>query len=95
MELIFKYRPASLTDDRNTYPAKSMPTVPSKFRTTLIAVMTFSLNMPFWHFTFDAVGGATVGLQSRSFCCTILGSLSQSDSVPLESPSGDAKSVIK
>jgi hypothetical protein len=51
--------------------------------------------MPNLHLTFDAVGPAAVGPGEVLFGCTILGSLSQSDSVPLESPSGKAKSVIK
>jgi hypothetical protein len=37
--LIFMYRVASLTEEKNTYAAKSKLAVPTKFRTTLSTVM--------------------------------------------------------
>jgi hypothetical protein len=39
MRLILRYRQESLTDIKTTYPAKSKPTVPSVFRTTLNALI--------------------------------------------------------
>ena len=39
IRLILRYRQESLTDIINTYPAKSRPTVPTAFRTTLNALI--------------------------------------------------------
>jgi hypothetical protein len=60
IELILRYRRASLKDERNTYPANSRPTVPNIFRATLRVVIR--LPLPIWHFTFDAAAGEGVGL---------------------------------
>jgi hypothetical protein len=46
IRLILRYRQESFSDMTNTYPAKSMPTVPSVFRTTLNAVIPSPFSIP-------------------------------------------------